>query len=179
MATGISNQGRASEAFFLELVPGSRKADSTSMGDATVIVDGAETPVEIKKCDTATNGTINQIRAIKFIPMVVHNPSRNCWYVVPATELVRYSIRKERGQHTEISFESMNLSLSQISHFRCRSEHLATTLQEAIRFDRQHEALRQYMASLLNQLKRLATGSRDSAAALLDDIPKWAVAETE
>jgi hypothetical protein len=179
MATGISNQGRASESLFMELVPGSTRATSTSMGDASVVVDGQETAVEIKKCDSSTNGTINQIRAIKFIPMVVHNPSRNCWYVVPATELVRYAIAKKRGQHTEISFESMNLSLSQISHFRCTSERLADALVEAIRFDWQHEALRQQMATLLRQLQTLATTSRDAAAALLDSIPKWRVDEAE
>jgi len=174
MAQGISNQGRDAEALFVRLVRGSRKIARAAAGDAEVDVDGITTSIEIKKCDApGQSGTINQVRAIKFIPLVVYNPTQNCWYVVPATELARFAASKARGQHTEISFESMNLSLKSILKWVCSAEHLDDAVRRAIRFDREHRGIQQALDALLRELKTLGAQRRQDIARLLEAVPIW------
>lgn len=176
MATGISNQGRDAEALFLGLVNSSRKARDAASGDAVVSVDGVDIAIEIKKCDSVNglSGTINQVRAIKFIPMVVYNPSVNLWYVVPATELVRVAAGKSRGQHTEIPFESMNMSLRQIVRWRCTPADLDATVRSAIRFDRENRILGVAMVAMLADIKRACERHRSEVARLLETVETWA-----
>ena len=174
MVDGISRQGRDSELQFRALVQGSRDASEAAAGDAVVEVDGTETSVEIKKCDSKTgSGTINQVRAIKFIPMVVHNPALNEWYVVPATELVRFASAKARGQHTEVSFESMNLSLRNVTKWRRGPHQLDVAVRAAIRFDRGHPELLNAMVALLRELKDIASRTRPEIDKLLARVAEW------
>lgn len=174
MATGISNQGTDAEQLFFALVTSSRKAPKASAGDAVVNVDGIDVTVEVKKCDAPNgSGTINQVRAIKFIPMVVHNPSRNEWFVVPAAELVRAAASKSRGQHTEIPFESMNMSLSQVTRWKCSSAELDAALRAAVRFDRNHKVLGIAMVALLASIKSFGDHQKAEIARLLTSVPTW------
>lgn len=112
----IRLEGQGAEAAFLKLVPGSRPSTNAKLGDVLVVVDGAEHFVEIKECHAnyGVSGTINQVRAIKFITCVIWAPSRDCWYVLSPDQLVLLASTKSRGQHTEIPFECMNLSLDSI-----------------------------------------------------------------
>ena len=66
----------------------------TGLGDAEL--GGAF--VEVKK---ATAATLNQVRAVKYIPLVAYHEPTDTWYVVPAHVIVCLVASKGRGQHTE------------------------------------------------------------------------------
>jgi hypothetical protein len=106
---GISHAGKSAEERFRELT-GAEKSPAAAMGDA--VLDGIG--VEIKK---ASSNTINQVRAVKYIPLVVLDDPSDQWYVVPAHEVVRQVAVKSRGQHTEIPFECATLSLKNVASY--------------------------------------------------------------
>jgi len=107
-----------------------------------VTVDGTDSYVEIKEChaEDGCNGTINQVRAIKYICCVVWAPNHGCWYVISPDQLVGVAATKARGQHTEIPFESMNFGLRALPdalHTKCSDADLGEVVRAAIRRGRQ------------------------------------------
>lgn len=62
------------------------------------MLDGC--PIEVK---SATSNTLNQVRAVKYIPLVAYHVPTEAWFVVPAPDVVRLVSSKARGQHTENS----------------------------------------------------------------------------
>src|SRR5436190_7171588 len=104
--SGISRGGADAEDLFIALT-GATRAERAALGDADV--DGHE--VEVKK---AASATLNQVRAVKFIPLVALFLPEGRWFVIPASEIVRQCAKKTRGQHTENPFESATLSLNNL-----------------------------------------------------------------
>lgn len=158
----IRREGDKAVTRFRQFVAGSKDTDDQKRGDAVVSVDGEDHYVEIKECHAAAHrsGTLNQVRPIKYIPLVVDAPERGCWYVIPANELVRIAATKERGQHTEIPFECMNLTLRQLEDkgFECADNKLSQTVIEAVRQGKQEEALQRLMVELLEKVRELGQG---------------------
>jgi hypothetical protein len=144
----IRNEGEKAERIVLELVAGSRKSDSAKKGDAIVALDGADHYVEIK---FVTSNTVNQVRAIKFIPLAIYSPQEEkCWAVLPAYEVVRLVFHKDRGQHTELALESANMTLTGISQsFRCNDAELNSVVQNAIRSARKYSRLETTLVDFL------------------------------
>jgi hypothetical protein len=103
---GISGGGRSAEELFRQMT-GAVPAERAAQGDA--LLEGH--PVEIKR---ATSVTLNQVRAVKYLPIVVHFAPADEWYVVPAHVVVAAVCEKRRGQHTENPFESATLSLKNL-----------------------------------------------------------------
>ena len=104
----IRHEGDTAENRFLELVKGSMKSDNSKRGDALVPYKGSMRYVEIKECHS---DTINQVRAVKYIPLIIYTGDGSApWIVIPPQEVVRLVATKSRGQHTEVPFESANLS---------------------------------------------------------------------
>jgi hypothetical protein len=173
----IRHEGDEAEEAFLARVPGSRKATRAKDGDVEVFVDDKPALLEIKKChsESGGRGTLNQVRAIKFIPMVVYNPALGEWFVVPAVELVRMASSKARGQHTELSFESMNLSLSAVAQFKVHGANLAYAVHQAVRFDRENLVIGAAMTELLASLRFQAEKSKLEADRLLSTVPIWSL----
>lgn len=114
---GISRGGADAEELFRSLT-GATIAERAALGDA--IVDGRY--VEVKK---ATSATLNQVRAVKYIPLVALSVPEMTWYVIPANEIVRQCARKRRGQHTENPFESATLSLNNLGRATLNEHGLA------------------------------------------------------
>jgi hypothetical protein len=151
----IRNEGKPAEQAFLRLVKNALPSDVARRGDAIVSVDGASSYVEIKH---VTSNTINQVRAVKFIPLVIYSPQfgDRPWAVLPAQEVVRLVLPKARGQHTEIALECANLSLSCIAGtFRCTSAGLDNAVQSAVRTARKYPTLERILHDLVNQLSAL------------------------
>lgn len=150
----IRHEGDDAERSFLRLVKGSRPSPDSKRGDALVPVDNDWHFVEIKQCQS---NTINQVRAIKFIPLIVYSPENDLpWVVIPAHEVVRLVSAKSRGQHTEIPFESANLSLSQLpDNFRCGDAGLEQKVMQAIRDGSKFAEVKEFMASLHIELVEL------------------------
>jgi len=69
----IRHEGDDAEKRFLKMVSGSRETNNGKNGDAIVEVDDKYYYIEIKECSSTTmnKGTINQIRPIKYIPLVI------------------------------------------------------------------------------------------------------------
>lgn len=153
----IRLEGQGAESAFLKLVTGSRASDNAKLGDVIVPVDRVDHYVEVKEChaEEGAGGTINQVRAIKFITCVVWAPNQRCWYILSPDQLVRLASTKSRGQHTEIPFESMNFTLGSLSedfHSKATDAELQTKVHAAIRRGVAAGNLRDLMASLLKEI---------------------------
>jgi len=165
----IRNEGNEAERRFVDLVRGARKADRARDGDAIVSLDGSDSYIEIKQCQSS-GGTINQVRAIKYIPCVVWAPSFGGWYVLSPDQLIELALRKCRGQHNEISFECINFglrSLPESLHTLCTDDQLSDVVHEAIRRGRKHPELEQAMRDLLNDIQSLKKEFVDRVRALV------------
>ena len=153
----IRNEGQKAEHRFIELVPKAHTSDQNKLGDAVMTVDGDTEYVEIKEChaEIGKGGTINQVRAIKYICCVIWAPKHRCWYVISPNQLVRLAATKNRGQHTEIPIECMNFSLKGLPddlHTKCTDEQLAATVANAIRRGRRNANLHEMMHRLLKDI---------------------------
>lgn len=158
----IRNEGQEAETRFIRLVAQSRPSDIAKAGDAVVNVDGHDAYVEIKECHAkpGKTGTINQVRAIKYITCVIWAPEHRCWYVISADQLVGVAATKTRGQHTEIPFESMNFGLHSLPnslHAKCNDDTLSETVHAAVRRSRRHQQIQDAMSELLREIEELKT----------------------
>jgi hypothetical protein len=163
VAIGISNTGDSAEEAFRRLT-GARPPIRAADGDA--VLDGCH--IEVKK---ASADTLNQVRAVKFIPLVALHSPTGTWYVIPAPDVVKLVAQKERGQHTENPFESATLSLKKLDGFKVRSESLlATAVREAIERGKSFPRLEAAMRGVLTESKRLALDSRLQVTSLLTEL---------
>lgn len=158
----IRGEGDNAEKRFLQLVDGSKKSTIQKRGDVIVVVDGAESYVEVKEChaglDKSGSATINQVRAIKYIPCVIWAAARDRWYVLSPDSLVRLAAEKNRGQHTEIPFESMNFSLDSVDdgfHVIASDATLKAEVEDAVRRGRKASHLQELMSDLQSELVAL------------------------
>jgi hypothetical protein len=157
----IRNEGADAEQQFIRLVKGAEESDADKKGDAIVRLDGRAHYVEVKY---TTSNTINQIRAIKFIPLVIYSPQLPVpWAVLPAHEVVRMVSEKNRGQHTELALESANMTLSSISSsFRCRPQELSDTVHQALRAADRYPSLQQLLQDLITRLTSIKEEFREA-----------------
>jgi hypothetical protein len=161
LAEGISNTGDQVEAEFRRLT-GASKAARASHGDA--VIEGWN--IEVKK---ASANTLNQIRAVKFIPLVAKDTRDGTWYVISAPAVVRLVASKQRGQHTENPFESATLNLSSLSQFRVVESNLLNAVKVAIADGKAANDLHSAMKQVLSDSKKLAADSLRRVRRLLDD----------
>lgn len=160
MADGISRDGENAESRFRDLAGASKPARAAD-GDA--VIDGYF--FEVKK---ASKTTINQVRAVKYITLVVFHPPSDSWYVVPPQDVVRFTVLKARGQHTENPFESATLSLTKIRDFKVdNQELLRQSALRAARSGSQYPELHEEMANILRQSSLLARASVERVKAAL------------
>jgi len=156
---GISGDGADAEQRFRDLT-GAHTAPSASAGDAVL----GDVIVEIKKCGTPT---VNQVRAVKYLPIVCLDTRADRWFVVPAHEVVRLVARKRRGQHTENPFESATLSLNDLTAFVVAESDLADRVRQAAASSATYPGLKNAMLEVLARSESLAERSRNDVAELL------------
>lgn len=136
--------------------------DRASDGDANL--DG--NLVEVKK---ASANTINQVRAVKYLPVAVYVPGSDTWHVVPPDEIVRLVARKRRGQHGENPFECATLTVAAISGFAVPDEtYLRDATLSAVRQGQRFPHLESEMRRILGASRALAEASVKRTQALLD-----------
>lgn len=146
---GISYGGKAAEAEFIRFT-GAVPATSASVGD--VLLEGY--PVEIKR---ATSATLNQVRAVKYIPVAAYSVPQRAWYVIPAHAIVAEVSRKTRGQHSEIPFESATLSLIRLARFKLASpEELRMATLSAIEAAATYPRLKEEMVRVRREARSVA-----------------------
>lgn len=157
---GISGGGRSAEELFRQIT-GATPADRASQGDA--LLEGH--PVEVKR---ATKVTLNQVRAVKYLPLVVYFEPADEWYVVPAHVVVAGVSQKRRGQHTENPFECATLSLRNLRAWRVEAEQdLRETTLDAIAESDRYPELRSAMEDVLGESRELADASLERVRELL------------
>lgn len=160
---GFSGGGRSAEQTFREYT-GATKPQRASSGDA--ILEGH--PVEIKR---ATSATLNQVRAVKYIPLVAYHEPSNSWYVIPAQAVVAAVSGKRRGQHTENPFESATLNVNSLGQFRVDDPgELRSRTLDAIEASSRYLELKQEMQRVLQESRRLADDSIERVKALLAEL---------
>lgn len=160
---GISGGGRSAEELFRQMT-GAALADRAAEGDA--LLDGH--PVEVKR---ATSVTLNQVRAVKYLPIVVHYAPTDEWYVVPAHVVVAGVSQKRRGQHTENPFESATLSLKNLHAWKVADPgRLREATLEAIAASDEYPELRASMEDVLRESRGLADSSLERVRALLHGL---------
>jgi hypothetical protein len=156
---GISKSGNSTEAAFRKIT-GASKSGKASLGDA--VLSGHA--VEVKK---ASSNTINQVRAVKWIPLVVLDSNDGQWYVIPAPDVVVLVSQKNRGQHTENPFESATLSVKKIREYKTEKSDLKNAVLRAVNRGKKFPILRKSMEKVLSDSKALATLSRSEVAIAL------------
>ena len=154
--TGISHGGKSAEERFLALTGATKPAKA---GDGDAVLGGAF--IEVK---AASKQTLNQVRAVKYIPLVVYTSS-NEWYVVPAHAVVQLVSAKSRGQHTENQFESATLSLSALTKYKVKESQLRKATLAAIAEAAKYPELKAAMDRVLQD-------SRDYARRARADVTK-------
>jgi hypothetical protein len=156
---GISKSGNSTEAAFRKIT-GASKPGKASLGDAVLCGHA----VEIKK---ASSNTINQVRAVKWIPLVVLDSNDGQWYVIPAPDVVILVSQKKRGQHTENPFESATLSVKKILGYRTEKSELKSSVLRAVARAKRFPILRKSIEKVLSDSKELAANSRSEVAIAL------------
>lgn len=160
---GISGGGHSAEERFRELT-GADPSSSAAQGDA--VLEG--TPVEVKR---ATSSTLNQVRAVKYIPLVVFFEPRDEWYVVPAHAVVAAVSQKTRGQHTENPFESATMSVNNLGAYRVSDVgQLRQATLDAIASSERFPELREAMKQVLAESRALADSSLQRVRSLLHQL---------
>jgi len=116
----------------------------------------------------ATSVTLNQVRAVKYLPLVVHYAPADDWYVVPAHVVVAGVSQKRRGQHTENPFESATLSLTNLHTWKVDdARRLREATLEAIAASDRYPELRSAMKDVLRESRDLADASLERVRELL------------
>jgi hypothetical protein len=160
---GISGGGRSAEELFREMT-GALPAERAAQGDA--LLEGH--PVEVKR---ATSVTLNQVRAVKYLPLVVYYAPDDDWYVIPAHVVVAGVSQKRRGQHTENPFESATLSLNNLRAWRLEeATRLRAATLEAIAVSDEYPELRTAMQEVLRESRDLADVSLERVRDLLHQL---------
>ena len=149
---GISHGGHSAEERY-RLATGATKCAKSGDGDAVL----GDCNVEVKK---ATAATLNQVRAVKYIPLVALHEPTDTWYVVPAHMIVCLVSSKGRGQHTENPFESATLNIFALGKYKLVSEkHLKQATLDAIAEAKKYPDIKKAMETVLKESKELAARS--------------------
>jgi hypothetical protein len=158
--TNIRKEGRIAENLFCQITGASKPTHSQ---DGNAVLDGYF--IAIAKVG---KDTINQVRAVKYLPLVAYDEPNDTWYVVPAHVLVAEVAKKDRGQHGEIAFECVNLSLSHFHQYRLDSkEELKARVLQAIAESNKFPDLKKRMAQVIDDAATLSKKSRTDVLAVI------------
>ena len=146
-------------------ITGAAPTDRAALGDA--VLDGVT--VEIKA--TKKTVTLNQVRAVKYIPLVVWFVAEDAWYVIPAHRIVAIVSGRKRGQHTENPFESATLNLKQLAEFRLSAEgELPQAVRKAAAESAAYPQLKDEMDRVLDDAKGHARADVERVTRTLRDL---------
>ena len=146
-------------------ITGASPTDRAALGDA--VLDGVT--VEIKA--TKKTVTLNQVRAVKYLPLVVWFAAEDAWYVIPAHRIVAIVSGRKRGQHTENPFESATLNLKRLTEFRLSGEReLASAVADAAAESAAFPQLEQEMRRVLADAKDHARSDVERVSRVLEHL---------
>lgn len=166
-SAGITGKGNSAEERFCKITGAERLPGRSPLGDALFKKEQTEIYVEIKKVgikEAGKGGTLNQIRAIKYLPLVVYidEPMNERWYVVPPDEIVRMVSTKKRGQHGENPFENSSLTSTSLKKYEVSARDLSVATWSAWRQGQKNIKLKKDMESLRDELKLISNRYKTS-----------------
>ena len=151
----IRHSGDYAEERFVAAVHGSWYSTEPSRGDVCLYHGGRERYVEIKQ---SGGSNVNQVRPIKWIPLVVLHKPTDIWHVLSAPDQVNLACYRSRGQHSELPWECCQLQLPFDN--QCRDAGLPAAIAKAIEEGdddlERYEAMRvlsQRLAELRHEVK--------------------------
>jgi len=149
---GITSKGKDAEELFIKITGAIEIADK-ARGDCNL--DGND--VEVKFAD---GGTANQVRACKYIPLVVL--SNEQWYVVPPNEIVAIA-QYRAGQHGKNSFENLTITVSVLASrgFKTDRFELKQAVLAAVATGNKYPRLKAVMLDIPVQTKALANSQKE------------------
>jgi hypothetical protein len=160
---GISRGGDSAEERYRRATGALKSAKS---GDGDAVLGGCN--IEVKK---ATAATLNQVRAVKFIPLVALHEPTDTWYVVPAHIIVCLVSSKRRGQHTENPFESATLNIFALGKYKVGAEEeLKERTLHALAEAKKYPDLKKAMENVLKESKELAARSVRDVKTLISTL---------
>ena len=168
MTAGISKDGERVEAMFRDIT-GAEKVSEKAKGDALIRYQGGpDVYVEAKK---ASSNTINQVRAVKYLVLVVYDTRDESWYVVPADVVAKLCADKKRGQHGENPFENATLSVKKLGSYkltRATKQTLRAKVRECYDAAQANSKVKRRMKAALTECSDLAAKHKKS---FVDDLP--------
>ena len=154
MVQGISNLGKDAIKRFVQIT-GGHKTGPPAPGNVSV---GGH-PVAVR---TASDNTVNQVRAVRYLPIAVFHAPRKLWYVVPPHDVVRFALGKKKGQHGANPFESITLSVKELSTYKVSSENdLLSAVNAALAAGEQHPKLRETMKKIQAKVEEVSLQSKE------------------
>lgn len=155
----LATAGADIEALFCRLA-GATPTRLRGVGDAWL--EGHV--VEVK---AAGGDMVAQVRAVKYLPVVVYHRPLEQWYVVPPEVVVAQVAHRRRGMHSENPFECSFLQLKALARQRVPTACLREATVAAIRSGASYPALAELMSQVLVDSRDLAHASvRQVRAAL-------------
>ena len=174
--TKITGANKEAEDIFLKVVSRSLKASRESKGpkhDIRITMDNdAVFTIDVRM---STTGILNQVRAIRYVPMAVYNPEEEYsyrWTVIPPHLLVVEAASKRRGQHNEIPFECCSLNIRGFG--ACGEDELEYRVVQAIKLGEEQPLIKRSMHDLEAELRKLNYVSKKEVKNLaLGKIPPY------
>jgi len=157
----ISRSGDEAESRFMAYT-GARPARERARGDCQL----DHHYVEVKKA--GADGTLNQVRPVKYIPLVVWQQPRDAWFVIPPHVLVHHACARLRGQHSENPFECLALSLRLFHGYRVAASELLEATRGSIAQAAAHSSVRAIMRCVLDECREQSKRHRVAVRAALD-----------
>lgn len=143
-----------------------------AIGDGIFIGNNSSFVYEVKttEAQSTSNVSLNQVRAIKCIALIVYFKTLQKWAVLSPIEVLEFAIEKNRGQHNEISLECAAISTSKIPEQNyCTEEEIIYKLEEtsSVFFSDEYKRVKIFCDSFLNNLQSLNDLSKKTIEAMV------------
>ena len=155
MTTGITAMGNTAEDEVIALT-GAQKSTIRKSGDVVFVEDYVPYYVEIKEAD---GGTANQVRADKYIPLVVRSNGR--WFVFSPVDVLRLVKDKSRGQHSENPLENATVGgfkkpSPELLKHEVPANQLKQAIFDAIKLGEQYPKLEEAVRRVPSEIEELS-----------------------
>ena len=119
---------------------------------------------------TVGDGTINQIRPYRCVPLILWDIEQKIWYLISAIEILRFAAPKNNGQHTESPFECCNLNIRALSSYECGLSQLVSKVEKSYAELESIPRVRALMADHKLNFQETATQTKAQVRAMLSEL---------
>ena len=162
LVNGIVESGQRAKERFIKLTG----ADPGPHKNGDLLLDGHLVAVRM-----ASGGTVNQIRAVRYLPLAVWDENEDRWYVLSADQVVKLVVGRA-GQHGSNPLENQKRALSRIKQFQIDSDQdLRNEMLAAIERAARWQTLRRAMVDAEEDARAVAAEIVGRIQRILSDGP--------